>query len=105
MRAVRFHEHGGPEVLTVDGIERPTPGNGELLVEVEAGDCAEFAVGDRVFATALGNWLQGTCAEYAVVPNGHAAPRSWHGHRKRSGAIPTVHTIETHQISDTLRVL
>jgi NADPH2:quinone reductase len=108
MRAVRFHEHGGPEVLTVDDIERPTPGDGELLVEVEAAavnpvdtyfrdgayepgelpwipgsDCAgtvaavgggtEYAVGDRVFATGLGNWLQGTCAEYALVPESHAA--------------------------------
>ncbi len=108
MRAVRFHEYGGPEVLTVDDIERPTPGDGELLVEVEAAavnpvdtyfrdgayepgelpwipgsDCAgtvaevgsgtEYAVGDRVFATGLGNWLQGTCAEYAVVPEPHAA--------------------------------
>jgi NADPH2:quinone reductase len=108
MRAVRFHEHGGPEILTVDDVERPTPGEGELLVEVEAagvnpvdtyfrdgaygpaalpwtpgsdcagtvaavGDDTEHAVGDRVFATGLGNWLQGTCAEYAVVPESHAA--------------------------------
>jgi len=37
MRAVRLHEHGGPDVLTVeDDVERPTPGEGELLVEVAA---------------------------------------------------------------------
>ncbi|MDH5021433.1 NADPH:quinone reductase [Halobacterium rubrum] len=37
MRAVRLHEHGGPDVLTVeDGVDRPTPGEGELLVEVAA---------------------------------------------------------------------
>ena len=108
MRAVRFHDYGGPDVLQTDEIDRPTPGPGEALVEVEAAavnpvdtyfrsgayepaelpwipgsDCAgtvaavgegsAFAVGDRVFATGLGNWKQGTCAEYAVVPDGHAA--------------------------------
>jgi NADPH2:quinone reductase len=36
MRAVRYHEHGGPEVLTVEEIERPEPGDGEVLVAVEA---------------------------------------------------------------------
>jgi len=37
MRAVRLHEHGGPDALTVeDDVERPTPAEGELLVEVAA---------------------------------------------------------------------
>lgn len=36
MRAVRFHETGGPEVLQVDEVETPTPGDGELLVSVMA---------------------------------------------------------------------
>jgi NADPH2:quinone reductase len=36
MEAVRFHEHGGPEVLAVEEVDRPTPGEGEALVEVEA---------------------------------------------------------------------
>ena len=36
MRAVRFHEHGGPDVLTVEEIETPEPGPDEVLVEVEA---------------------------------------------------------------------
>ena len=34
MRAVRVHEVGGPERLTVEEIERPEPGDDELLVEV-----------------------------------------------------------------------
>jgi len=34
MRAVRFHEYGGPEVLTVDDIDRPEPADDEVLVEV-----------------------------------------------------------------------
>lgn len=36
MRAVRYHEYGGPEVLRVDDVERPSPGHGELLVDVRA---------------------------------------------------------------------
>ncbi len=34
MRAVRFHEHGGPEVLRVDDVETPEPSPHEVLVEV-----------------------------------------------------------------------
>jgi NADPH2:quinone reductase len=36
MRAVRYHEHGGPEVLSVDDVDQPEPGGHELLVRVEA---------------------------------------------------------------------
>ena len=36
MRAVRLHDHGGPEVLGVEEIDRPTPASDELLVEVAA---------------------------------------------------------------------
>jgi NADPH2:quinone reductase len=36
MRAVRYHEHGEPDVLTVDDVQKPTPGRGEVLVEVRA---------------------------------------------------------------------
>ncbi|MFB6071071.1 MAG: NADPH:quinone reductase [Halanaeroarchaeum sp.] len=36
MRAVRYHEHGGPEVLRVDEVDRPEPRADELLVAVEA---------------------------------------------------------------------
>jgi NADPH2:quinone reductase len=34
MEAVRLHEHGGREVLTVEEVARPEPGAHELLVEV-----------------------------------------------------------------------
>jgi NADPH2:quinone reductase len=109
MRAVRYAEHGGPEVLSVEDVERPEAGHGDLLVRVEAAginpvdtyfregeypvpelpwtpgsDAAGvveavgagvegFETGDRVFATGLGNWNQGTCAEYVRVPADHAA--------------------------------
>jgi len=35
-RAVRLHAHGGPEQLTVESIPVPKPGNGAVLVRVEA---------------------------------------------------------------------
>jgi len=36
MRAVRYHETGGPDVLQVDDIDPPDPGHGEVLVDVHA---------------------------------------------------------------------
>ncbi|KAB1187814.1 MULTISPECIES: NADPH:quinone reductase [Haloferax] len=36
MRAVRFHEHGGRDVLQVDDIDTPDPAADEVLVEVAA---------------------------------------------------------------------
>lgn len=36
MRAVRMHEHGGPDVLRLDEVAAPTPGPGDLLVRMRA---------------------------------------------------------------------
>ncbi|WP_105968372.1 NADP-dependent oxidoreductase [Streptomyces geranii] len=36
MKAVRFHEYGGIDVLRVEEVEQPTPGPGQVLVEVRA---------------------------------------------------------------------
>ncbi|MDQ1051120.1 NADP-dependent oxidoreductase [Streptomyces sp. V4I2] len=36
MRAIRLHEHGGPEVLRYDEAPTPEPGPGEVLVRVHA---------------------------------------------------------------------
>jgi len=36
MRAVLLKETGGPEVLRVEEVERPEPGDGELLIAVRA---------------------------------------------------------------------
>ncbi|MFO7832542.1 MAG: NADPH:quinone reductase, partial [Halohasta sp.] len=35
MRAVRFHDHGGTDVLQVDEIDRPDPEGHEVLVAVD----------------------------------------------------------------------
>lgn len=34
MRAIRYHEHGGPDVLREDVVDRPEPGRDEVLIEV-----------------------------------------------------------------------
>ena len=36
MRAVRFHEYGPPDVLVLDEVPRPEPGEGEVLIRVHA---------------------------------------------------------------------
>ena len=36
MKALRSHATGGPETLTLDEVEAPTPGKGEVLVDVKA---------------------------------------------------------------------
>lgn len=35
-RVVRFHEHGGPEVLRIETIDVPAPGRGEIQIRVRA---------------------------------------------------------------------
>ena len=36
MKAIRFHRHGGPEVLQLEEMPDPTPGPGEVVVDVKA---------------------------------------------------------------------
>jgi NADPH2:quinone reductase len=36
MKAIRIHEHGGPEVLRYDDVPVPAPGRGQALVRVQA---------------------------------------------------------------------
>lgn len=35
-RLVRFHQHGGPEVLRIEDVELPRPGSGEVQIRVKA---------------------------------------------------------------------
>ncbi len=44
MRAIAYTEFGGPEVLTVVDIDRPTPGPGQVLVSVRAASVNPFDV-------------------------------------------------------------
>lgn len=36
MQAIRIHEHGGPEKLKLEDVDKPKPGQGEALVRVHA---------------------------------------------------------------------
>ena len=36
MHAIRVHEHGGPEVLTLETVDDPSPGPGEAVVRMES---------------------------------------------------------------------
>jgi NADPH2:quinone reductase len=36
MRLVRYHEHGGPEVLQIEEVPVPSPGPGQVLIRTEA---------------------------------------------------------------------
>jgi len=36
MKAVRFHQTGGPEVLVYEEVPDPTPKDGEVLLRIEA---------------------------------------------------------------------
>jgi NADPH:quinone reductase-like Zn-dependent oxidoreductase len=35
-RVIRFHEHGGPEVLRIENVDVPKPGRGEIQIRVKA---------------------------------------------------------------------
>ena len=36
MRRVRYHAHGGPEVLAIEEAEVPSPDPGQVLIRTEA---------------------------------------------------------------------
>jgi NADPH:quinone reductase-like Zn-dependent oxidoreductase len=54
VRAVRFHRHGGPEVLLYEQVPTPAPGVGEVLVEVRAAGVNNVDIGVRSGALAVG---------------------------------------------------
>ena len=81
MRAVVIHETGGPEVLRVEEVPEPEPGEGEVLVRVEAAGVNRFDLNQRAFSASgfplvLGGDAAGTRAdsgERVVVTRGKGA--------------------------------
>lgn len=65
MKAVRFHEYGGIDVLRVEEVERPVLGPGQVLVEVRA---AGIQPGEAMIRKA-----RGTTAGRRRSPPGRAA--------------------------------
>jgi NADPH2:quinone reductase len=53
MRAVRYHRHGGPEVLQIEDVPVPAPADGQVLIDVEA--IGANAI-DTVFRRGDGPW-------------------------------------------------
>jgi NADPH2:quinone reductase len=53
VRSVRYHAHGGPEVLQIDEVPTPIPQDGQVLIEVEA---VGANVIDTVFRAGTGPW-------------------------------------------------
>jgi NADPH:quinone reductase-like Zn-dependent oxidoreductase len=47
VRAIVVHETGGPEVLRLEEVDDPGPGEGEVLVQVEAAGVNHFDVNQR----------------------------------------------------------
>jgi NADPH2:quinone reductase len=105
MKAIRVHEFGGPEVMKLEEVADPIPGNGDVVVRMHAAgvnpvdaymhtgmyarkpllpytpgqdgageivavgtDVRDFAVGDRVYVSGVGNTIAGvgTYAELAL---------------------------------------
>src|SRR5512138_2644280 len=66
MKAIRARSHGGPEVLSIEEIPVPTPGEGQALVRVEAAGVNFIDIYQRMglYATPLpftpGNEAAGT---------------------------------------------
>ena len=110
MRAIRFHEHGGPEVLRLDEIEKPQPGAGEVLIRtVVAGiNYADtmlrrgnylmkpplpFTPGFEAAGTieALGAGVEDLHIGQRVMATVQAAvtPNTWRARPRRSSPFPT----------------
>lgn len=73
MRAVRCHDHGGPEVLTVEDVAAPEPGHGEVLVDVRAAAVNHVSVFDTPDVNAVLERLgrpvdDGDLGKFVVVP-------------------------------------
>ena len=60
MKQVRFHEFGGPEVLSIDEVDEPKPGIGQALVRVHAAGVNSTDITSRKGAGPVAGPLPGT---------------------------------------------
>lgn len=117
MRAVVLHETGGPEVLRIEEVETPEPGEGELLLRVSAASVNPIdwkirrGIRPRDLPVVLGNDVSGTVetsraegfaegdevfgfarsggyAEYAVAPAAAAAKKPAGITHAQAAALP-----------------
>ena len=85
MRAVRFHEKGSPDVLTLEDVPTPVPGKGELFVRIEAagisyGDILRRKGGHYPMPTPL-PFIPGEAVAGTVTGAGADVPAEWIGKR------------------------
>jgi NADPH:quinone reductase-like Zn-dependent oxidoreductase len=107
MRAVTIHETGDPEVLRVEDVERPEPGDGEVLIRVRAASVnpVDWKIRrgfmPRELPTVLGNEVSGTVeasraegfasggyAEFATSPAAVIAKKPAGVSHQQAAAIP-----------------
>ena len=66
MKAVVIHETGGPDVLRIEEVERPEPGDGEVLIRVRAASVNPVdwkyrrGIAEKQLPAVLGNDVSGT---------------------------------------------
>ena len=53
MRAITYHEYGGPEVLSIEEVARPIPGDDDLLIRVQAAEACKSDCEMRSFDYAV----------------------------------------------------
>lgn len=83
MKAVRFHQYGGIDVLRVEEVPRPVPGPGQVLIEVRAAgiqpgetmirEGARHKRWPAVFPTGQGSDLAGVVVQLGPEVRGFAA--------------------------------
>jgi NADPH:quinone reductase-like Zn-dependent oxidoreductase len=86
MKAIVRHEYGGPEVLKLEEIEKPTPRDDEVLVKVHAASANlgdwEILRADPFFIAVMGK-IFGPKPRHSPAPTSDTAPP-----RRRRGLLP-----------------
>ncbi|MBT8091305.1 MAG: NADPH:quinone reductase [Gammaproteobacteria bacterium] len=87
MKAIRVHSFGGPEVLQLEEVENPVPGDGEVVVDVHA-------AGINPADTYMRNGTYSIVPELPYIPGGDAG-----------GVISAIGAgVETHSVGDRVFV-